>query len=263
MYWTHEVDPQWLEARKDVLTATELAGLTSGFTKVTKAQKAGESVAPAFAALWGEKHSLMPVDPTSNDAAARGHFLEPYAIEEFNERMDGKWYHWDDCVICNNGIGFSPDAMNIPQGKPIHNRLDVVKGKLVDTNGNVVDKLPTSILEVKSYGIGNHMKNVVANKMSLKERWQIAAAFLTIPTLEEAYLVQYCPQTELGLFYHRYEREDLEDEIEKLREIIQVWNATCQYFDAMWQPEMTCCYTEEQIMEDYANYMLDGSSRFE
>lgn len=251
MDWKHEVSVDWLKARRDVVTATELVGLKSGFTKLTKAQKAGTKVAPAFAALWGQKHSTVDPDPASFGAAARGHFMESYAINDYSLQKKEKFYHWDDCIICNNGLGFSPDAMDIVQAHP-DVRFDVKKGSLVSVNGKrAYTTMPKSILEVKSYGIENHMKNMVAGKKQLKERYQIAAAMMVIPTLEEGTLVQYCPMLEsFSMFTRTYTRAELEDEIEELSEILDVWNKTCRWFDSN-ESEMETTYSEESIKQDF------------
>lgn len=256
MDWRHEVSVDWLKARRDVITATELVGLMSGFTKLTKAQKAGTQVAPAFAALWGQKHSVMDPDPVSYGAAARGHFMEPYAVEDYVLLSGEEYYHWDDCIICNNGLGFSPDAMDISmKHNPTHEvRMDISKGKLTSRHGGktyIAESMPKKILEIKSYGIDNHMKNMVMDKMQLKERYQIAVAMMVIPTLEEGTLVQYCPQLEsFSMFCRKYTRTDLEDDIAKLSEILDVWQKTCRWFDSN-ESEMESTYSEKEIKADY------------
>ena len=251
MDWKHEVSVDWLKARRDVVTATELVGLKSGFTKLTKAQKAGTQVAPAFAALWGQKHSTVDPDPTSFGAAARGHFMENYAIDDYSRQKKEMFYHWDDCIICNNGLGFSPDAMDIPQNY-LDVRFDVKNGSLISIDGNrKYTKMPKSILEIKSYGIENHMKNMVVDKKQLKERYQIAAAMMVIPTIEEGTLVQYCPMLEsFSMFTRTYNRAELEDEIEELSDILDVWNKTCRWFDSN-ESEMETTYSEESIKQDF------------
>ena len=250
MEWSHQVSTEWLNARRDVVTATELRDLLVGKTKWTKAQKAGTQVAPAFAALWGQKHSIMEPDPMSYGPAARGHIMEPYAVKDYSMLNGDKWHHWDDCIICNNGLGFSPDAMDIEQSPYAGVRCDVIKGKLVSGEMKYA-AMPTSILEVKSYGIDNHMKNMVANKMSLKERYQIAVAMMVIPTLKEGILVQYCPQlSEWSMYSHTYTRDELEKEIEELSEALDMWNKTCRYFDSKTS-EMEATVSEMDVYDEY------------
>lgn len=250
MEWRHQVSTEWLKARRDVITATELIGLKAGFTKLTKAQKAGTQVAPAFAALWGSKHSVMEPDPTSVGAAARGHYLEPYAVQDYSTQSGEKYYHWDDVLICNNGLGFSPDAMDIEQSPYAGVRCDVKKGKLMSGEAKYA-AMPTSILEVKSYGIENHMKNMVVDKMQLKERYQIAAAMMVVPTLESGKLLQYCPQLEqFSMYVREYTRDELTKEIEELSEILDVWQKTCRYFDSQTS-EMESEYAEQELIKMY------------
>lgn len=264
MDWQHEVSVDWLKARQDVVTATELIGLMSGRTKWTKAQKAGTEVVPAFAALWGQKHSIMDPDPRSYGPAARGHILEPYAVADYVALTGNKYYHWDDCIICNNGLGFSPDAMTLPQGEFPGVRFDVEKGKLVGRfmKGTKKMPMPESILEVKSYGIENHMKNMVTKKESLKERYQIAVAMMVLPGLKSGVLVQYCPQlSEWSMFERVYTREDLEKEIEELSEVLDMWNKTCRWFDSHTS-ELEATWSEKDIIEEYISNLPGNTIEF-
>ena len=100
MDWRHEVSPQWLQARKDVITATELASCISAYNRANEKQKAGDVLFPAFAQLWAEKQSIKEPDAWSKGPAARGHIAEPYAIDDWNENYpDEYFYHWDDTII--------------------------------------------------------------------------------------------------------------------------------------------------------------------
>ena len=82
-HWYHEVSEDWLKARKNFLTATDIVGLIPEYKRYKKNGKAG--IPPAFAALWEKKHSDIAVDPRSYKDAARGHILEPYAVYTYNE----------------------------------------------------------------------------------------------------------------------------------------------------------------------------------
>ena len=250
--WRFESSPLWLAARRKVITATDLIDLKSGFTKLTEDQKEGREFAPNFASMYGKKNARVPDDPTSWDSAARGHFLEPYAIEEWNDRDDTQYYHWDDCVIVNGTLGFSPDAMDIPQ--PDDMPVEMHAGEVKDVH---------KILEIKCYDIKAHMKAVVTPKEKLDERWQVAAAFMVLPSLEKATIVFYCPKTSIGIMYKEYEREDLQKEMETLYKIWKVWDKQSELIDRFYQNEMTTNFTEEEIEKDFAEYMSTAYRRFE
>lgn len=207
MQWYHLVDEDWLKARHSVVTATELRDLRSAYKKATKAELAGTAINQTVAGLWAEKRSKK-VDPGSSGAAARGHIMEPWAIEEFNERLGTEFVHYDDFLIRNGGMGFSPDAMDVPCEN---------KGVLCDV-GELVNK-PRAILEIKSYQEKNHVKAILTQPKFLPERYQLAGAMLVCPTIEAAYICFYNPNCEIGFGWKRYTREDLEAEIDELREL--------------------------------------------
>lgn len=112
--WYHEVSAEWLKARQAVLTATDVAGLLPEYKRYLKAGSP-DVPTPGFSALWCKKHSDVYLDTGSSDAAARGHIMEPYAIDSWNQQANPTFYHWDDCIICNKMFGFSPDGMTVPQ----------------------------------------------------------------------------------------------------------------------------------------------------
>lgn len=248
MEWVHSVDPEWLKARKEVITATELVSMRTGKTKWTKDQKSGKEVIPSFAGLWAKKHCTVPDSPYSTGAAARGHILEPFAIQEYNDFTGSDFKHWDDCIIVNGMVGFSPDAMDIEQPAWSGVRLEVVKGKLA--NGDKSIQSPKEILEIKSYGAENHVKNMVLPKDRLSEKWQIAVAMLVLPKLEKGTLVQYCPQiSEFGMFTRTWTRDELEDEIEELEEILSMWEKTCRWFANQEQQYPDLAWNDYTIWE--------------
>lgn len=243
MEWVHQVSQGWLHARREVLTATDIIGLKPGLRPATEAQLAGDELIPHFAALWGVKHSYQELDPMSYGAAARGHCCEPFAVKDFNS-MDGnrqEMFHWDDCIIVNDGVGFSPDALNIMQ---LTNdvKLAVNKGKLQN-----YDVMPTALLEIKSYGIEPHMKALAKTSKNLDERWQIAVAMTVLPTLTEGYLLHYNPSTAYSMIVHHYTRDDLTKEFETIQKIISLWHSTCRWFNS--HTIQSCNTTEDEIWQ--------------
>lgn len=248
--WKHDVSLEWLEQRKSVITATELAGLipsASALKKVTKAQLAGTDPYPACAALWERKHSSKTSSTSSYGAAAWGHFAEPYAVDMWNNshpNEDDMW-HWDDCIIVNSGIGFSPDSLDIEQPRNCV-RLDVKEGMLTD--GESMYSMPTKMLEIKSYEIDHHVKNMIADKMSLPERKQIAVAMMVLPSIEVGNLVHFNPDARHRGFAFEYTREELADDIAMLSTALDLWNKTCRIMESM-PKGMDTEYTREKIWE--------------
>lgn len=249
--WMHKVDEQWLKERRNVVTATELVHLVPEFKRAEKAGRTNE-VWPAFAALWEQKHSEIEPDPYSFKAAARGHYCEPYAIESWNKQTSVKMYHWDDCIICNNGLGFSPDGMNIEQPSTNCVRLDI-DGKSMVGKGVRIDLMPTSLVEVKSYDIDHHTKSMVSNKMSKQlesERMQMAVAMMVVPTLEEVNLILFCPPARHSMAVRTYTKEELSDEISLLEKVLSMWQVTCREMNAYSEPFVSA-FSEKEIESDY------------
>ena len=143
----------------------------------------------------------------STGAAARGHILEPYAIDFFNENMQVKLYHWDDLIIKKgnylNGLAFSPDAMDIPMST--HSTIARVIG------------------EVKCYSPERHVTCGHTKKEDLEERWQLATAMAVLPNIESGYLLFYNPSMAMQMFVVKYDREDLKEEIKTVYEIEDNW----------------------------------------
>ena len=189
--WQHDVSEAWLLERRNVLTATEIAKLVPELKRSEK--KPGE-ISPGFAAIWAEKHSNTMVDTASFGPAARGHIMEPWVVRAWNEQVTAgeRFHHWDDCIISNDIVGFSPDAMNFIQ-RANHPRLKVNPSGNKLMCENIEYPSPTRIMEVKCYEPANHMKACITPKMEHKELMQVAVAFHVLPKLEEAKLVFCCP----------------------------------------------------------------------
>lgn len=246
MDWSHEVSIAWLEARKYVVTATELVSLISEFTRMSKANAGNDDyIPPAFAALWEKKHSTEQLDPRSFNAAARGHIMEPYAIKSYNHCTGRSFFHWDDAIICSNGVGFSPDALDVMQPDTDSVTFTVEKGKLCSNVGPIA--MPTEMLEIKSYGPENHAKNMITDKMKLKERYQIAVGMMVLPSIKTGHLIHFCPQAEHSLYEHVYTRDELKEDIELLENILARWNKVCRAMDAINNNGLYSCFTEEEI----------------
>lgn len=247
MDWRHETSEYWLAARREVITATELVKLIPSLKKWEKSK--GKEVPSVVASLWESKQSGYGDVTVSTGAAARGHIMEPYAIKSFNAYSETQYYHWDDCIICNSGLGFSPDALDVPQEIPDEPRLNVVHGYLYDSDKHE-HMLPTALVEVKSYGIENHTATMLTEKMDVKERLQIAAAMIVLPSIQEGTLLLYNPQAVHSMVTFTYSRKDLAEDIETLENVLAMWMACCRKME-MIPVTMKSIFTEDQIYEEY------------
>lgn len=215
--WFHKCDLDWLKARQKYLTATDVKDLLP-FTKTGRKRTiTDEHYLKVFA---GKMVNLTEDDCVSTGAAARGHILEPYAIDRYNKVDFGKnayLWHWDDVVITRPNadpfsLAFSPDAMSYePSSFPKENVV-------------AIDDIEV-IGEVKSYSPERHMVAGYTPKDELEERWQIATAMAVCESIEEAYLLFYNPSMRNQLYIVDYDRADLADEIEAVLEVEKNWLA--------------------------------------
>lgn len=210
MEWKHKCSLDWLKERQKYLTASDIKSLIP-FTKTGRPRKIGEI--DRLKLLAKKQVELTDDDCWSYGAAARGHLLEPYAIDALNDWFINNgatrqmFFHWDDELIAlpDRGIAFSPDAMDIPQ---LH-------------SDNAV---PTKIAEVKCYSPDRHIATAFTEKGEIEERWQIATAMALLDTIEEAYLVLFNPSMRRNrLFVIQYTRDDLRKEIETISKIELDW----------------------------------------
>lgn len=213
--WFHKCDPAWLKARQMYLTATDVKELLP-FTKTGRKRTiTDENYLKVFA---GKMVNLTENDCISIGAAARGHILEPYAIDRYNEVDIGSntWlYHWDDIIVTRfnpypYSLAFSPDAMSYDSSRYFGKTVIAIDGVKV-------------IGEVKSYSPERHTIAGHTPKEDLEERWQIATAMAVCKSIEEAYLLFYNPSMQNQLYIVDYSRIDLENEIEAVLEVEKNW----------------------------------------
>ena len=205
-----------MDARKQVLTATDFITLKSSISKASKASLEGETLLPAFAGVWMEKHSdpvLGEEDLWSYGPAARGHIIEPYAVDVYAKLTGKKFHHWDDVVVCDNGLGFSPDAvLNMKCPEP---------GAF-----NAQEFTVQEILEVKCYSAENHGKAIATKPSGYKERYQIAWAMYVCPYIKYGTLLFYNPSAAVKIHTVRYHRDDLQKEIELCAQVADIYRKT-------------------------------------
>lgn len=250
--WRHNVSEVWLLARQPYLTASEILGLIPEYKRI-KRHKVELFKSPAFARLYGEKQSLE-VDPESRGPAARGHILEPYAVDEANRIIGEQRFHWwDDRIITAKPLGFSPDALDIP---PLGGtRIKATGTHLMSRSEKILG--PTSMLEAKCYQAGKHFqcKLMASDGRMLDERWQVACGMTVCPSIGEGWLVFYAPQCR-DVFMKRYSRIDLVEEIEIVKEIAEMWSCFEEHMDSL--PSQPPARTEDQIYREYMMTELMG-----
>jgi hypothetical protein len=216
MRWEHRCSLDWLRERQAYITASDIKSLLP-ITKTGRKREVGEL--EYLKVMSGKMVELTEEDCLSTGAAARGHLLEPYAVEALDSMLSDAYgekaehfHHWDDRLISVDGrrLAFSPDAMDIPMDDPdpVH---DV-----------------GAIAEIKSYGADRHIVTAYTPKDQIEERWQIASAMALLPNIDHAYLVLFNPKMEhRKLFAIRYGRAELEDEIAMVLDVERKWDAFC------------------------------------
>lgn len=218
MIWEHRVDKLWLQARQGFLTASEVRKLVP-LTSSGNPRKVSDS--DRIKILSGKMHAISDDDCVSTGAAARGHLLEPYAIDKFNMNTGhvATMMHWDDVLIVNTGlaggmtrIGFSPDACSCSQPEAV-----IVEADEAIPTG-------TEILEVKSYYPERHLIAGCTDPDDLEERWQIAVAMEVAPQIKSGSIAFFNPSMNRQLYYITYDRGDLSAERAIVREVADEWD---------------------------------------
>lgn len=226
MRWRHRVSLSWLQQRQNHLTATDIKDLLP-YTNTGRDKKITEW---DYVKVYSRKMTELTEDDCwSEGVAARGHLLEPYAINSFNAITSGGLYHWDDCVIYNEnefGLSYSPDGLNIDCQQFIPRPTKSIPNPTLSPKISCTKIEPTMLGEVKSYGVEKHYKTAYTAANKLEERWQIATAMTVNPTIKEAFLVLYNPDIKIKdeqVFIVKYNREDLLNEIDTIKKIEKNW----------------------------------------
>lgn len=245
--WEHDVDEEWLRQRKLHLMASEIKGLVSDQNKLDERKIPDVLHARQFVKLYGEKSSVE-VDTLSRGPAARGHWMEAPAIKEYMLAKPSRKVHlWDDKLIYRGRLGFSPDALDIPQVPGTSIMVDS-DGRLIGGDMEAYNP-PTSMVEVKSYDAGNHFlrMSMVQRHEQLDEVWQVAAAMVVCPSIERADLMFYAPQAN-SMFTVTYHRSFMTRQMEMVKRIVESWARLNDEFSHIGR--MTTI-TEEQVYQGY------------
>lgn len=234
MKWEHKCSLEWLQQRQKHLTASDIKKLLP-FTPTGSARKITDE--DRMRVLSSKLANLTEDDCMSYGAAARGHILEPYAVNDLNNILGAKiFYHWDDVLVTSEAnpiLGFSPDAANIPMSESF--------------------SFATVIAEIKSYSDEKHICRCYGDKTKFEERWQIAHAMATCHNIEVAYLVFYNPRfygSLRSLAVFMYTRSDLIKEIEIITTIAIDWEkflTSRHAFPSLYLSD--CTYSEQRIYE--------------
>lgn len=226
MKWMHKCNLGWIKARQSCLTASDIIELIP----VTKTGRKRTITDETYLKVYARKLvTLTEDDCVSTGAAARGHVLEPYAINLYNNvyATDTTLHHWDDVVVTRRphehlGLAFSPDAMDVPipelnLGIPFVSANDDMK----------------IIGEVKCYDPKHHMICGYTNKADLEERWQVATAMAVSNSIEQANIIFYNPSMDNQMYIAEYNRDDLAKEIEMILDVEQNWLSWLKDFDKL------------------------------
>lgn len=219
MEWRHEVSPDWLRARKDCLTATDVVRMIPEVKKARKlfsitgtntltyvlnqmsdadiVKKIDPCSFPVTIGVLAEKMSNSNImDTTSWGAAARGHILE----KDFFSRCPESWKHWDNVVVLKEvdeglNLGFSPDGFyNIKQEDIVpSSEYKIEKESL--TAYALEHGTKITPIEIKSYEPKNYLKAIHTPKEDMPEKYQLAMAGTVIgwEYIDEIVLAFYCP----------------------------------------------------------------------
>lgn len=257
MRYEHEVSSRWLCARQCYLTASDVCKMMADIRRLA-AGKTDLMHCRSFAKVLGSKRNRFPDTASPSSAAARGHFMEPYAVEEWEAVRKEGVTHWDDFLLASNEtrLAFSPDALNVPQPMGVKALVDG-DGRFKDTLGELVE--PTSLLEVKCYDEGAHYQRKLDAMAGVlpDERWQVAVAMAVCPCIESGTVVWYAPQCG-DWFDTRFERDDLEEEIGLVLRASEWWRDFLRHMKSA--PYHETSHNESQLQSIYlTEMMLDGS----
>ena len=86
-----------------------------------------------------------------------------------------------------------------------------------------------------------------------KEKWQIATAFATVPTLKKMTLVLCNPNVKDQFFTHLYLREDLDEEIAEIESVAEdFWKRFDRLRYSVDSLSVSgCLFTEDDVWEDW------------
>lgn len=242
MDWYHRVDPVWLAARKDHLCASDITKLLP----TTATGRKRKDMTGEYFAVWANKQcAIRDEDIVSRGVMARGHILERYAVDEINRqniltRFAERLYHWDDMLVHRGIVSCSPDALDVPQD---------MEG-VIAQGGDIEAR---TVVEIKAYNAETHYRaGTLIDADKLPERWQLATALYSMPSIEHGVLVFYNPSAQHPIFIRPYHRSDLTEELETIERISREYLEVIDDFKRM--ADSTCatgtCMSESEIVTE-------------
>lgn len=253
MRYEHEVSIDWLRARQGYLTASDVCKMMTDINKLRQG-KTTIGRCRSFAKVFGSKVNQFPDTQSPSSAAARGHFMEPYAVEEWESVRREGVTHWDDYLLASDEtlLAFSPDALNLPQPMGVCREVEPDGGFYDDLSEMV---RPTALLEVKCYDEGAHFQRKLDAMAGVlpDERWQVAVAMAVCPCIERGTVVWYAPQCR-DWFDMAFEREDLEEEIATVLDASVWWKRFLEYMES--SPQHGTKMDEAQLRNVYLTEMM-------
>lgn len=238
--WVYSSDPAWLHQREDYLTATDFKELKPSIARASKEALAGARILPKFAAVWMSKHAHYSTQYECNSygAEARGHILEPYAVELYNSTYGTDFAHWDDCLIVRDKVGYSPDAIRGIQ----------CPGEVVIHTDEVG---PKELLEIKSYSIDRHGQQLGIRPTATDERFQVAWSMYVSPSIEVGHIAFYHPDAPIPLIVKDYTRDDLKEELSLARQVDELYQRNCSLIEQEYlMHAVKSGKTEQEIFEE-------------
>lgn len=257
MRYEHEVSLEWLRARQGYLTASDVCKMLTDVNKLRQGKTTIERCR-SFAKVFGSKTNQFPDTQSPSSAAARGHFMEPYAVEEWESVRQEGMVHWDDFLLANDKtlLAFSPDALDVRQPMGVVRCVDG-DGCFANEFGDLIG--PTALLEVKCYDEGAHYQRKLDAMVGAlpDERWQVAVAMAVCPCIERGTVVWYAPQCR-DWFDTAFYREDLEEEIATVLDASVWWKRFLEHMET--SPQHGTKMDEAQLRNIYlTEMMLNGS----
>lgn len=224
--WRHECSLDWLRARQCFLTASDVHSLLPVTPTGRKRRVDDFTYLKLIASKWKR---LTQEDAISVGAAARGHMLEPEAVDAMNS-ITGGFHHWDDLLVYGNvkNLAYSPDAMTTEMPKPDRREFSLPgwpNEKVSTVSAVHCEEFDhKALLEVKCYSPERHLSVIFTPKEEVEERWQIATAMAVDPRIEDAWLVLHNPDMEkFGDAMFHWHRVELEDEVSMVLDACAAW----------------------------------------
>ncbi len=260
--WEYSCNPLWLEARKGLLTATEVADLIllydewqdsivkSATDKRFKPASKEAAFAKACKDLWIKKKKSMVVSNDETPAMRRGHCLEPQAVREVNAYYEqiGKgitFYHWDDVVVVHGQLGASPDALDVP----------IPQAALFDCKCGYETIGAKHGLEIKSFEETRHFE-----VYELQDKWKIdkriiqqVAAQIYVMGLDDCTVCFYNPNLpDYGMKLFTFTKSDCAIMFKNIEEVLAKYGEYVSKFEQIPKCEIALHATEAQLYEQFS-----------